>query len=56
MSEPVSECFKRILLACIDNAEPPSEQKEMILIAYENGVLTIPETFALIHSYRLQSA
>lgn len=35
------------------NASPKSEQKELILILHENGIIGTAETFALIHVYGL---
>jgi len=55
-AQPIRACFKRILLQVIANAAPPSEQKAMIMTAYENDIIGIPETFALIHIYGLAHA
>jgi hypothetical protein len=55
-AQPVRECFKRILLQVAANASPKAEQKELILILHENGIIGTSETFALIHIYGLANA
>lgn len=52
-AQPISEVFKRILLGVVANASPKSEQKELIIIMHENGLISAAETFALIHIYGL---
>ena len=52
-AQPIRDCFKRILLQTVANASPKSEQKEMILILNENGIINTADTFALIHIYGL---
>lgn len=55
-AQPISEVFKRILLGVVANASPKSEQKELIMIMHENRLITMAETFALIHVYGLANS
>lgn len=55
-AQPISEVFKRILLGVVANASPKCEQKELIMIMHENGLLVTAETFALIHIYDLANS
>ena len=52
-AQPISEAFKRILLGVVANASPKSEQKELIMIMWDNKLLSAVETFAMIHAYGL---
>jgi len=45
-----------ILSVVIANAEPPSAQKELIMIAHENGLLTMARVVELIAFHDLRNA
>ena len=53
--QPVRASFKRVLLDCIANCPDPSDQKEMVMIAHENRIISVPEAFALIQGYGLEA-
>ena len=54
-AQPIRDNFRNILLQIVANAEQPAEQKEMILILLENGLISCAECFALIHVYGLEN-
>lgn len=55
-AQPIRENFKRILSHVVAGASPKSEQKELIIIMHENGLISTAETFALIHIYGLANS
>lgn len=44
-----------ILSVVIANAEPPAAQKELIMIAHENGLLTMAQVVGLFDWYDLRA-
>jgi len=52
-AQPIRVSFRRVLSHVVSNAEPPCEQKELIMIMHENGLLTTAETYDLIQIYGL---
>lgn len=52
-AQPIKESVRHIIQHCIANAEPPADQKELIMAALENDLITVSECFALIHVYGL---
>ncbi len=55
-AQPIRDSFKRILSHVVAEAYPKSEQKELLLIMYENRLISCAECFALIHIYGLKDA
>ena len=54
-AQPIRVSVQRIISHVIANAEPPSAQKEMILTALENNLISFATAFALIHQYGLEA-
>jgi len=53
-AQPIRDSVNRIMAQIIANAEPPDVQKEMILIAHENRLITTADCFNLIKWYGLE--
>lgn len=52
MSQTIHDSFLSILSHCVANAEPASEQEELIRIMEANQLLSRDEADALIEHYR----
>lgn len=53
-AQPIRVSVRNIISHVIANAEPPSDQKEMILVALENNLISFADAFALMHIYGLR--
>lgn len=55
-AQPIRASFMRILSHVVANASPKSEQKELILIMHENGLVSLADVYLLMHCYGLRDA
>lgn len=54
--QPIAAHFKGVILRCIKNESNPSDKKDMLMTAYQDGWICECEIAALINAWGLVSA